>query len=270
MQKNEVLASFDELLREQLPNILIGLRLVENVACFPEPIEEELKLQWVLNFQGQDFSYNKAQYKKWLLLKGFEDIHKTISKCLRQTLVYERIKREGSISEQNIEKIRKLSYPDLIDKVQTACGKIFSHKKELDSFNLVRNALIHDNGVISETRLKSGEDKLILYGAYPILFFQDGDRRVPMEIGKPGPAGAGLMMGAEKFQIAFSVGEVITFSLKEFVNIVSTCIFIRADIGVMLEAVDSAHNKTSNLNNVEQKGYKHGLEKIYNSSYNTQ
>ena len=76
MKKNEVILPLEELFQNQLPNILIGMRLSDKIDFFPEPTEDELKLQWVLNFyQGCDFTSSKVQYKKWLLQKGFEEIH---------------------------------------------------------------------------------------------------------------------------------------------------------------------------------------------------
>lgn len=79
MKKNDVFAPMTELFRSQLPNVLMGMRLASTIGAFPEPTDEELKLQWVLNItQGIDFCQSKALYKKWLLLKGFEDIHKAI------------------------------------------------------------------------------------------------------------------------------------------------------------------------------------------------
>lgn len=57
-----------------------------------------------------------------------------------------------------------------------------------------------------------------------------------MELGKPGPVGAGLMMGAEKFQIEFDIGDIIELALKDFVDMVWTCIFIKSDLETMLDS----------------------------------
>jgi len=53
---------------------------------------------------------------------------------------------------------------------------------------------------------------------------------VPAELGKPGPRNSPLMLGAEEFQIEFGIGQLLEISLKQFIDILNTCVFIRADI----------------------------------------
>ena len=54
------------------------------------------------------------------------------------------------------------------------------------------------------------------------------------EIGKPGPENAALMLGGEDFVIEFPVGQAIQFSLKQFLDGLNTCIFLRADVDLTL------------------------------------
>lgn len=239
MQKKEVLAPLEEFFKDHLPNVLMGMRLAERADIFPEATVEERKLELFLNVaQGQNFSQSKAQFKKWILLKGMEDIHTSIGESLRLMLMYERIKRDNPMSSEEINKMRKLHYPSLIEKIQEVHGETFSHKKELLSLNKIRNALLHDNGIAVSTRLEEGEEKLTLYGARAILFWQDNERRVPMKIGEPSPPNTPLMMSAEKFQIEFAVGSSIELSLKQFVDVVWTSMFIKSDIEVMLNSLE--------------------------------
>ena len=57
-------------------NVRMSHRCVYKIGARSLATEEELKLQWFLHYRQQNFSYNnKAQYKNWLLLKGFDDIH---------------------------------------------------------------------------------------------------------------------------------------------------------------------------------------------------
>jgi hypothetical protein len=56
------------------------------------------------------------------------------------------------------------------------------------------------------------------------------------ETGKPGPENAALMLGAENFVIEFPVGQAIQLSLKLFLDVLNTCMFLRADIDLKLGA----------------------------------
>ena len=238
MQKNEVIFPMAELFSNHLPNVLMGLRSVDKIEAYPEATEEERKLEWFFNVvQHQNFNQSKTHYKKWLLLKGFEDIHKAISESLRLVLIYKTIKKEGSISDKQIDKIRRLHYPSLVEKTQKVYQTIFSHEKEMLSLNKIRNALSHDNGIALSSRLENGEDNLTLDGARPILYWQDNERRVPMKIGELSPTNTPLMMSAEKFQIEFDVGSNIELSLKQFIDVIWTCMFIKADIEVTLDSL---------------------------------
>jgi len=241
MQKHEVMVPMVELLKNQLPNVLMGMRLVEKIETFPDPTEEELKLQWFLQVsQGQNFSQGKAQYKKWLLLKGFEDIYKAVRESLDLLWCYQKIQEVEATSIVELkEQVRKFDYKQLIKEINKIFKGQFSHQTEFKSFNKLRNSLMHAHGGIVTRKDCNNDAKslLTLYGARPILFFQDGNNRVPMEIGKPSPVNTPLMMGAEKFQITFSIGDTMELSLKEFVDVASTCFFIKADLEVMLDSI---------------------------------
>ena len=65
-------------------------------------------------------------------------------------------------------------------------------------------------------------------------FFKRGEMEVLAEIGKPGPENAALMLGAEDFVIEFPVGQAIQLSLKQFLDGLNTCIFLRADVDLTL------------------------------------
>ena len=66
------------------------------------------------------------------------------------------------------------------------------------------------------------------------LFLKRGEMEVLAEIGKPGPENAPLMLGAEDFVIEFPIGQAIQLSLRQFLDVLNTCIFLRADIDLKL------------------------------------
>jgi len=67
------------------------------------------------------------------------------------------------------------------------------------------------------------------------FFVKDAKAEVPAEIGKAGPENAGLTLGAEPFALTFQKGEQIDLSLKQFVDVLSTCIFVRAEIALAIK-----------------------------------
>jgi hypothetical protein len=42
------------------------------------------------------------------------------------------------------------------------------------------------------------------------------------------------MLGAEDFEIHFALGQSLDLSLKHFIDVLSTCVFLRADLDVKL------------------------------------
>jgi hypothetical protein len=67
------------------------------------------------------------------------------------------------------------------------------------------------------------------------MFFKKDDEEVPAVFNRPGPENAALMLGAEEFRFEFSIGQAIELSLKQFLDVLNTCIFIRADIATKIE-----------------------------------
>ncbi len=74
------------------------------------------------------------------------------------------------------------------------------------------------------------KDKLIIFGRRFKVFFKRGEEEILAQLGKPGPENAALMLGAENFEIQFALGQSVELSLKQFLDVLNTCVFIRADI----------------------------------------
>jgi len=103
------------------------------------------------------------------------------------------------------------------------------------SLNNARNCMAHTNGVVTQQHCKNPDhDKLTIQGRRFKLFFKRDDLEVAAVVGKAGPENAALMLGAEDFQIEFALGQGIELSLKQFLDILNTCVFVRADIDLKL------------------------------------
>lgn len=236
-----VLAPFQNLIANCQNNVLMGLRIVERVNELPLPTSEELQfLQLSFGAPPTDLEKNRSDFKRWLLLNGFEDIHGSIRVGLERLFVFETIKAKlktsSNISIDEFEKelhskVTKFHFPQLIGEVSSLFNEPFEYLRHAESYNAARNCLEHTNGVVTQRHCNNPEkDKIIIHGHRFKMFFKKDDQEVPAVLNKPGPENAALMLGAEEFQFEFSIGQPIELSLKQFVDVLNTCVFIQADI----------------------------------------
>jgi hypothetical protein len=236
-----VLEPFHRLISACQTNVLLGLRLVEEVEAFPEPTAEEKKA-FQLRFQESvaHLSESKARFKLWIILKGLGVIHQCIGTTLRRFIMFRTIEGERRLNsaldaearERELsEHLRKLRYPELIQRANGLCSAPLIMDEQIATFNNARNCLEHSDGIVVQRFCNTpGKDKLIIQGRKIKLFFQRGEEVTPAQIGKPGPENAAFMMGAEDFAIEFAMGERVELSLDHFGDILSTCVFLQADI----------------------------------------
>jgi len=243
-----VLAPFHELLGNCQNNVLMGLRLVEKIETFPEPTPEELQF-FQLSMDGNvtDILHSRALFKKWVLGNGFEEIHKCIRVTLDRIFIYKTIKNKLMAGDTiNIAEFEKelhieasnLFYDQLVKKINSLFTEPLQYQKLIESFNNARNCLVHTNGIVTRRHCNNAEkDKLIIYGNRFKYFFKKGEEETVAEIGKTRPENASLMLGAEEFQLEFSIGQEIELDLKQFLDILNTCVFFRADIEDKLKKI---------------------------------
>jgi hypothetical protein len=247
LNRNYVLGPFHGLISTCQNNVLLGLRLVETVETFPRPTDEEKQL-FEIAFGGvsDDLVQSKARFKRWVLLNGFRDINQCVGTTLQRLITFKTIEAEIKLNPTlNIEaregvlrrELGRLHTPELIEKTNLLCAAPLMFQKEIESFNLARNCLEHAVGTVAKRFCKNPEkDKLTIFGRRFKLFFKQGEKESPALLGKPGPENAALMLGAEDFEIQFAVGQPIDLSLKQFLDVLSTCVFVRADIEQKLAA----------------------------------
>lgn len=249
LNKNYVLAPFHQLLSNCQTNVLLGLRLIEKIDQFPLPTPEELQF-FQLSFQtlgvGQldTLDQTKALFTRWVLTNGFEDIHSSMRVVMERLFVLKTVALELEnepallIPERELElgtKASEFHFPTLLDRVNALFPHPLDCAECIVSFNSARNCLVHTGGIVTERHCNTpAKDKLVMRGRRFRLFFKRGEMEVLAEMGKPGPENAALMLGAEDFVIEFPVGQAIRLSLKQFLDVLNTCIFLRADIDLKL------------------------------------
>lgn len=241
-----VLAPFQALVANCQNNVLMGLRIVERVNELPIPTAEELQF-FQLSFAppSTDLEKNRNAFKRWLLLNGFQDIHGAVRVGLERLFVFETTKAElqndPNININDLEKelysrVTRFHLPQLIQEVSGLFNQPFEYLRHALSFNAARNCLEHTNGVVTQRHCNNAaKDKIVIHGHRFKMFFKKDDEEVPAVFGQPGPENAALMLGAEEFRFEFSIGQEIALSLKQFLDILNTCVFIKADIGSKIQ-----------------------------------
>lgn len=238
-----VVVPFKQLLTNCHNNVLLGLRLVEKIEKFPDPTDEELQLiqiQLLLGDRASDIGRTKELFKRWLLINGFEDINSCIRTTLERLFIFKAIENQLNDNpsldikavEPNLKaKANNLNYPALLSAVHTELKNTLTYEKHLETINNARNCLVHRNGEVTIKDCNNDQkDKLIITGDRFKMFFKKGDEEVLAEVGKPGPENAALMLGAEEFRIEFNIGGKLDITLKQFIDILNTCIFFNADV----------------------------------------
>lgn len=241
-----VLIPFQELIGNSQNNVLMGLRLVEKIDKFPEPTAEEMQfMQIYFNGHITEITKSKSLFKDWLLKNGFEDINNAIRTTMERLFVYKsieaKLKEDPNFDFEELQgelaiKANKENFPNLMKRVNGFFEKPLDYTDSMMSLNNARNCFVHRNGIVGEKDLNNEAiDKLEILGNRFKMFFKKGNEEIIAELGKPGPENAALMLGAENFKIEFEKGQKIDFTLKEFLAIINTCVFIKADIEVRIK-----------------------------------
>jgi hypothetical protein len=236
-----VLEPFHTLIGACQTNVLLGLRLVEEVETLPGPAADEKKA-FQLRFRefAPDLNESKARFRRWIILKGLGDIHQCIGATLQRFIVFrtidDELKLNSALDIEGRERalsqgLRSLSYPELIDRANRLCSAPLIMQEQIATFNNARNCLEHSGGIVIKRFCNNPhKDKLTIQGRRVKLFFKRGDEETPAQVGMPGPESAALMLGAEDFTIEFTIGQPVELSSAHFVDILNTCVFLRADI----------------------------------------
>jgi hypothetical protein len=240
-----VLAPFHHLMSTCQNNVLMGFRLVENIAQFPPPTPEEMQffqLSFGAGIGAANIGPSREVFKHWVLTNGFEDVHSCLRLTLERLFILKTVaiefKQRPDLPIQERESdlatiVSKFHFPTLLNEVNALLSTPLESTDYMTSFNCARNSLAHTRGIVT-ARHCNETDKLVVKGRRFKMFFKRGDLEVRAEMGKPGPENAALLLGAEDFAIAFAVGQAIELSLKQFLDVLNTCVFIHAEIEVRL------------------------------------
>lgn len=244
---NYVLGPLQALLGNSHNNVLLGLRIIESLEVLPGPTsDEQQRMQIQFIPPVTDVKERKALFTNWILVNGFKDINNAVRTALERLFVFRTIQLKLSkketfdieVCEKELRReASKANHPTLVEKVNSLFPEQLQYQNQLTSFNNARNCLEHANGIVAGRHCNNAEkNKLVIRGVRMKMFFRAAQGDVPAEFGVPGPENADLLLGAQDFEIDFSLGQRIELSSKQFADIISTCVFIRADIESKLKA----------------------------------
>ena len=157
-------------------------------------------------------------------------IFKTVQKNMDNILNVDDFIKELQIKASNFH------FDTLIKEVSSYLEEPLKYKRQIESFNNARNCLVHTNAVLTPRHCNNTEkDKLIIVVNQFKYFFKKGEEETIVETGKPGPENTALMLGSEEFEIHFEKNSEIELDLKQFLYALSTCVFINAEIDIILK-----------------------------------
>jgi hypothetical protein len=130
LDAKDVLAPFRELLGKSQGNVLLGLRLVEQIERFPGPTAEEEDLINSVSLMGPtvDMAQGKSDFKAWILRNGFEEVHASVRITLDRLFVYKKIEEATRANpSQDISRLQedltaqaiKRRLPEILDDVNS-------------------------------------------------------------------------------------------------------------------------------------------------------
>src|SRR5690606_10449802 len=155
--------------------------------------------------------------KNWILTNGLDEINTAIRFTLDHTLILLHVQDKLNNQDLNQNQISELEkeltqpiarkhLPPLINEIEAKLDDELTYKSEILSINNARNCLTHDNGIVIPRCCNSVDNNsLEIHGNRFTLFYQvKGEtEKVPVEFNKPGPRGAGVFLGGEKFTLTF-------------------------------------------------------------------
>ncbi|MCB9231271.1 MAG: hypothetical protein H6581_06400 [Bacteroidia bacterium] len=242
-----VLSLFPKLVGRCQNNVLLGLRLIEKIERFPDPTKEEIMLfQMILNEHLNDINESKLKFKRWILKNGFEDIHNYFRNTLERIYEYKKLENKPDglplseieeIRERYMKSANRFGFPDLVKEVEKLLSTPLELKSNLLSINSARNCFVHRNGIVGPEDINNqGNASLeIIVNRFIVYFETPTGEEIVAEIGVPGPENSPLKLRREEGRFEFRLGEEINLSLKNFLEILQTCIVFNSEISVLLD-----------------------------------
>ncbi|MDP3672921.1 MAG: hypothetical protein Q8R69_24935 [Telluria sp.] len=216
---------------------LVAAGLQSPVDVDPDKLlieSQGVRLQFI---QGYAWSETQAKpaYEDWVLGNGFRDAIEAVSTFLesvRQVLAIWRLGKRQSMGEQltgglwneqfgdAARRFHRLGFPDKIAMLETE----FSAKldpalqQQILSANVARNCLVHRGGIVSERDLNT-ETALEIGWTRMALMLEDEDGQKELVIGRVIEKASSLLLQHQRRSKTFKLGERISFTTTEFVEI---------------------------------------------------
>jgi hypothetical protein len=195
----------------------------------------------------------RRMYENWLLAKGFQDLARGVRESLEEAALYlalvsnppKRISTSSSL-EDLLDSMRKpatrLSFPELLDRVNSGLTSPVEFKSEFLSIQRVRNCLEHRGGIVRKQDLDAQGAALTL--SFPRLKFSymRGSEQIQLardqrvDDGSRGPEVQVLSRIVTRSR-TYRLGERVTFAANEFSEIAMACSFFGTQLAGRLPVI---------------------------------
>lgn len=224
-------------------SVLFGLRTAEKIKENLEPTVEEMQLLQLGSTHEKDIDTTKNEFKNWILIKGFEEIHNAVRHSLERFLVfisiYDQFKDctltciEYEEFEKKISlKIKKLDHPRLLKQIENKIGERFLFEKHIQTINNARNCLVHDFGMVKKHRCNDDENqKLIIKGKKIHIFLHDSTgQKIPFEFPTLIKTPFDTSMEYEDVILEFRIGERLNLTYEDYIQVLYACWLYEYDL----------------------------------------
>ncbi|WP_405571878.1 hypothetical protein [Winogradskyella sp. Asnod2-B02-A] len=161
LNRNDSLITLNQKLSECTNAVFFGINSLDKTDELPESLrDDENSIFTHQPLMKMDFEKSQENFKIWILKKGFEDLISALNELMFSFSyiinLNEKIKKnpKQTIEEfkklilERDKKLTKLSFPDLITKIEKSLKSPLKYKSEMLSLNKTRNCLVHRNGIV--------------------------------------------------------------------------------------------------------------------------
>jgi hypothetical protein len=243
-------------------NVVIGYRLIENLKEYPEKTESE-KSSFLIEMQPKNIDDNlKTNFKKWILIAGFDELFKWIKDLLIEYLVIKNglIENDLPTTDEEFNEQKKVLFSLHIPTLISKCEELFGELDILNNFhsyNKARNCLHHSDEILIEKFCTEGKDVLEIKGRRFMLISSNEEETIELDADGKGLENGNIQISAKDFCIIKNKNERIDFTLREFNWMKDLALFLYVELAEDLFGQDNRPILTFNIQyqvkNVEDK-----------------
>ncbi|MCK1653278.1 hypothetical protein IVA88_17810 [Bradyrhizobium sp. 149] len=206
----------------------------------PPPAQESAFFRFDINGPELTQEQRRGAHERWVLAKAFQDLMRGVRGSLEEAYFFIELLNAGKVKVQTnatLEEVlapfrtkaQKLSFPDLMTRVNQGLEKPVSFAEAYRSMQSARNCLEHRDGIVGRQDVDVSETLKISVPRLKAFVERSG---IEIELHKNFYVEAGTLMQVrvETRDLVFQLGEQLRISASDFDDIAFAC----ANFGTML------------------------------------